>query len=91
MSNVPCAPDVTHKLMSVKRLEKNGLTVKFCEQKAQIYKTTDLFVERIRKDKRYDIIMSEKEQSEANLATTETTSSWHKRYGHISKPNLVRL
>lgn len=93
LHGVLLAPNVRFNLLSVSRIEESGGEVKFCDGKALILLNGELVAEGERTGRLYWVKFRTRkaESNVACIASGEVSQLWHRRLGHLSMNNLMKL
>ncbi|KAH0813975.1 hypothetical protein GEV33_008816 [Tenebrio molitor] len=86
-------PNLEFNLLSVRRLEMNGLKIIFENGNGNIFKNDELVAVAHRKEKLYELAFKLPDVDCAAVAssTTDTAELWHKRLGHIGRTGLEKV
>ena len=85
MKDVYYIPDLRENLLSVRRLTKSGLEVRFQDNKALILRRNEVVATATQYGDLYEIIIEVKNKGSANVCNVEKVELWHKRLGHIGQ------
>jgi hypothetical protein len=93
IKNVLVVPNLEFNLLSVRRLEMNGLKIIFENGNGNIFKNDELVAVAHRKEKLYELAfkLPDVECAAVASSTTDTAELWHKRLGHIGRTGLEKV
>jgi len=91
INDVLYVPGLEFNLLSVSKLEANGLTVIFAHGKGRILKGTRVLAETQRCHRVYELLVYNQTEIVNVAHGKEDAKVWHERYGHIGIDNLKKV
>lgn len=89
ISDVLIVPGLHMNLLSVQKLERNGLTIVFKNGKATVLKGNYVVATAHHTNKLYKLVLCT--SCETASLSSECEELWHKRFGHIGKTSIQKL
>lgn len=91
LKDVQYAPNLSKNLLSVNKITQNGGEVHFKNNTVEIYKNDIKIVEGKRGENELYKIKLNKSGENALVSETENIENWHKKLGHTSNKNMLKL